>query len=293
MHKLVFLLLLIQLTSPGTLPRHRPYTKRGTTKKLSLQQSDFKHQVATDADLLIDLRAEDNEANLASQTAVDNDEGDEVSIVMGTKREIPPPDVEVVEEECSAEEEQQPGAEMEGCLLHLKDVSVNIGNGVFVVGSDYRGEESVHLRHYVQGVGIEPYPTKKGVVLKPNRWALLKMSIELVDKLIAQKNEETTQHLGGNVYLRVLLFNSCVRVDIRQWWKPPNSEQVVPTKRGVSLTEQQWQHLKDAIAVVDTASDTMLSAQPCMFADDHANQLGFMTCPECSPDTWKDNRVFL
>lgn len=47
------------------------------------------------------------------------------------------------------------------------------------------------------------------------------------------KNEAQSWHLGYNVYVHVKENNPCV--DIRQYWKPNDDSDIVPTRKGLCL----------------------------------------------------------
>jgi len=154
------------------------------------------------------------------------------------------------------------------------NASFALGNGRYVKVSEWKGEKRVDMREW-----DGDKPTKKGISLTLMRWKNLVDSLEYVDA--ALKSGDAYQlHVGGNVYCSVREKNPCV--DIRQHWKP--EDEVVPCKKGLCLRPSEYQHLKEAISGVGTLIPELSSIVPCMFQSDHANQLGYLRCPECNPN---------
>jgi hypothetical protein len=50
------------------------------------------------------------------------------------------------------------------------------------------------------------------------------------------------EHLGHNIHVTV--EQGYERVDIRKWWLPEGAENIMATKKGVSLSLTMWQELK-------------------------------------------------
>ncbi len=88
-------------------------------------------------------------------------------------------------------------------------------------------------------------------------------------------------HLGRNVYAVVQPNNP--NINIRQYWLPPNSAEVVPTRTGITLRKSEFATLKDVASVIGDFVPELNSVVPCPYSSDHQNQLGFLRCPECNP----------
>ena len=142
--------------------------------------------------------------------------------------------------------------------------------------SEWRGEQRVDLREWE-----DDKPTKKGISLTLMRWKNLVDRIEDVDKAL-QNGSDYRLHLGGNVFCSVWEANPCV--DIRQYWQP--EDKVVPCKKGLCLRPDEYRRLKLMIPDVGSLVPELSSVVPCMFQGDHANQLGYLRCPECNPNDY-------
>lgn len=154
----------------------------------------------------------------------------------------------------------------------------DLGSDRYVVAKKFNGKIQVHIREYAKGAnGL--YPTKKGIALDLEKW---KQIDELYYKDVTEcieKKEDYKQHLGENVYVSVQKGYQCV--NIRKWFLPPDETSIVPTRKGIALTFQQWNNFKGAIDLVGKIlKDQLDEIEFC----DHQNQMGFFTCTKCNPN---------
>ena len=77
-------------------------------------------------------------------------------------------------------------------------------------------------------------------------------------------------------------------VNLRQWWLPPGTETVVPTKKGICLMPEVWQKLTEVTKQVEDMVPAVKDGIPCGLRDDHSNQEGLLRCLHCSPNTYQD-----
>ena len=59
---------------------------------------------------------------------------------------------------------------------------IPIGNCKFVKVCKYRGNTYVNIRDYIKGDTGRFYSTKRGVLLTPSEWKILKKSVKDIDK---------------------------------------------------------------------------------------------------------------
>lgn len=161
---------------------------------------------------------------------------------------------------------------VEICRLHL-------GDERYVVVKPFAGKIQVHIRLYEVGFR-GPYPTKKGVALNLEMWKKLEERyVEDIDeavKLFANKEieVETRIHIGSNFHVSVK--KPFARVDVRRWFLSDDAKEIVPTRKGISLTFEQWDHVKNAMKLVrQLLSDELEKVTFCEESNDHQNQLGF------------------
>lgn len=164
---------------------------------------------------------------------------------------------------------------------------IPIGNDIFVVANKFSDKIWIHIRKYEKNSTGGYYPTKKGVALCMNQWLLLEMYVSAIDNAIGHmiddvnEEHETAFHLGQGVY--VTLNKTFPTVDVRQRWRIPESGNVVPTKRGVSLTYDKWEALKDLFPEVRRSVPELEETLPCICTDSHQNQEGMLSCSFCNP----------
>jgi len=90
-------------------------------------------------------------------------------------------------------------------------------------------------------------------------------------------------------------------VDLRRFYLPyglQGEHNIKPTKHGIALRlDDEWSALMDLMPVIYTANPHLLSINPCCDNDDHANQLGMLSCPGCNPFNtiawnWSDDIIY-
>eukprot|EP01118_Nematostelium_gracile_P013493 TRINITY_DN509_c0_g1_i2.p1 TRINITY_DN509_c0_g1~~TRINITY_DN509_c0_g1_i2.p1 ORF type:complete len:194 (-),score=53.68 TRINITY_DN509_c0_g1_i2:39-620(-) len=75
------------------------------------------------------------------------------------------------------------------------------------------------------------------------------------DGLEENEKGEFVLTLGSSEYLRARIskFKNMTLIDIRKWYKDKASGEIKPGNKGISLTEQQWESLKENMNRIDTA----------------------------------------
>ena len=122
---------------------------------------------------------------------------------------------------------------------------IPLGNDRYLQISEWKGELRVDLREWQND-----YPTKKGISLNTMQFKDLSRGLsEVIDPVLKNEKGENKgathderYHLGGGVYVTLTKNNPCV--DIRQYWKPPNQNDTVPTKKGLTLRPLEYATLR-------------------------------------------------
>lgn len=165
---------------------------------------------------------------------------------------------------------------------------LDLGKGCFVVAKRFRGELLIHVRVYERRLDGSIFPTKRGIALGLQRWKKLEQcSVSDVDRCIREyregKDVKYMFHLGGNYHVSVKSGFPCV--DIRSWFLPENSDNICATRKGISLTFEQFDKLKGAMVVVrEFLGKELEDIIFCENSDDHQNQEGALRCRECHPN---------
>ncbi len=162
-------------------------------------------------------------------------------------------------------------------------------NSVFVVVNEFRGNVLVHIRKYIEKNG-KKYPTKTGAALTPTRWNEFVTGLheleDSVNKLSAGGDLRYTQHLGGNWNVTVNSEFPCV--NIRRFWLPEGAEQAVASRKGIALRIDEFKALVASMNDINSHVPELSDVIPCSMRDDHQNQLGMLTCPECNPNDFQN-----
>lgn len=72
-------------------------------------------------------------------------------------------------------------------------------------------------------------------------------------------------------------------MDIRHFWKPNDAVEPVPTRKGVTLNNQKLTRLLQVVEQVRECVPELNQTELCAFSESHQNQLGMLSCPECTP----------
>ncbi|KAL4231824.1 hypothetical protein ACF0H5_009400 [Mactra antiquata] len=82
------------------------------------------------------------------------------------------------------------------------------------------------------------FPTKNGAALKPVRWNSFVSNLDDIEEakkgLSAEEIFDFKHHLGGNWYVGVNSNFPCV--NIRKFWLPEGEQDIVPSRKGITLT---------------------------------------------------------
>ena len=169
----------------------------------------------------------------------------------------------------------------------LPKVQLPIGEPCYVVGQYFKGNLYLHIREYTD-TPTRLVPTKKGIALTPQQWKELELFIPLIEAEVrnARNGEKTleTWHLGSN--WMVTVNNLYPGVDIRKFWMPPTSNELSATKKGMFLTYERFDRLKNVISEIPHFLPELNMVVPCYLQDDHQNQMGALECRQCHPNGW-------
>jgi len=127
----------------------------------------------------------------------------------------------------------------------------------------------------MRGKGDVLIPTKKGMSLTVGRWKLLVEVIEMSDSGL-KNNSSQKMHLGDNVYASVRGGNPYI--DIRQYWKPFNKDDIVPSKKVICLHSTEDKKLKTMFSVIGDSFPDMKVVAPYYLQSDHANIISYISC---------------
>jgi len=171
-------------------------------------------------------------------------------------------------------------------VQHQPELKLLFAPNRYLVYSRFNDRDNIHIREYgvktiAIGMGDCEYPTKKWVCFTPGRLKVLRNKIEEIDEQLSRKSPLTDYkaHLGAGIYVTIGEFNC---VDIRRHWIPEGHTEIIPTKRGITLSPSQWRSFKEKLGELLTIHPTLGAAEECF----HQNQMGHIECYECSPFGW-------
>ncbi len=155
----------------------------------------------------------------------------------------------------------------------------HIGGELYLFDSVLNGTTYIHVRALAN---YRATPTRNGVTLTLQRCNELYSIIpEIVIHIDQVRRKETTfyrRHIGGNWYVTMETgFNT---VDIRRFWQPDDSTCIRATRKGVSLTFNQFDELKNGLRMIEGVVPELSQVVPCYLTGNHQRDL----CRECSPN---------
>ena len=165
-------------------------------------------------------------------------------------------------------------------------MKLSLSGNRYVTANTFKGYVMIHIRQFTEdGVPIKG----KGIALTVVQWVELMSCIDGINNKLKHITDENVpdfkHHLGGNKYVRVTNGFRCV--DLRLFWLPEDKREVVPTKKGIALSIQEWyEFTKLANSQVPKYVPEIMTTVPCIFRDDHANQMGYLECINCNPNYW-------
>lgn len=151
----------------------------------------------------------------------------------------------------------------------------------YLVFSKFNNVDRIHIREYdIKSNETEriEYPTMKGICLTTGRLKVLLNKITEIDERLKRRYPPTPYktHLGAGIYVSVTEFNC---VDFRRHWIPEGQIEVIPTKRGITISPTQWKSLKEKLEEMLSTHPELATGEVCF----HQNQMDIFNCSECMP----------
>ncbi|XP_062600342.1 uncharacterized protein LOC134261976 [Saccostrea cucullata] len=174
------------------------------------------------------------------------------------------------------------------------DEEYDIGNDCHVSAQRHEGNVYIHIRYFDTSPTGRKYPSKKGIVLHLEKWKkLTEDCLDEIDKALEDSQKEDgnvsyKEHLGHNVHVTV--EQGYKWVDIRKWWKPEDAENIVATRKGISLPVDLWKEFKKTIPVLRKRFQKELDDIRYCYLD-HDNQMSMLKCPGCNPNDYMNHEL--
>ena len=153
----------------------------------------------------------------------------------------------------------------------------HLGQDLNLFDSLFNEQTYVHVRKLLR----ETIPTKDGISLTLQWCSELIMSLPLLDDVVStmQQNQVTfyRRNLGGN--WQVTIQSGFNRVDIRKFWFPVGAKELQATRKGVSLTFDQFRELKNGLKSITSYVPELNNIVACYSDPNH----DVPNCLECTP----------
>ena len=173
------------------------------------------------------------------------------------------------------------------------DHLVHIGNARYLLYGESDGVVVLRIQEceYVPASGGEKHQAKM-VRLTVQQWMDLMSEVDLINGAI-EEFDDVKIPIGCNTFVRVQSQRR--RVDIREFFLPEGACRdmqiapdqfeniVVPTRRGISLTYEEWHNLVGhAAALITAGSEKLKTARKGSCLSHHGGERGWLTCCHCN-----------
>lgn len=119
-----------------------------------------------------------------------------------------------------------------------------ISSNRFVSLENWKGSDTIDIREYYEANG-EQRPGKKGITLSSSQVQALVSEIEAVSNALSAQDGSYSLQLSSKRQVTVSVFKGVPMVNIREYYEKDGG--LLPTKKGISLPEDQWASCKAAL----------------------------------------------
>ena len=122
--------------------------------------------------------------------------------------------------------------------------------------------------------------TKKGVFLRPNRWAGLKNHVDELTSNLTSKSQRQF-NIGGGI--KAGSGGKYPGISLRKFWRPADTLDVVASRKGIELTCAEWGRLVALIGTGTLEAPSPALWEACECSLSHNGQVEAAQCRECHP----------
>lgn len=119
----------------------------------------------------------------------------------------------------------------------------------------------------------------EGVFLPLKRYSILAQCAQSLRDSLGSAN---TYHLGGGYYAETTASSQNVHLT-KYDYDIKSDTWAINVEDGVTLKQQQFDLFITYLQDVENVIPELTVLTPCYLQEDHQNQYGFLTCPECNP----------
>jgi hypothetical protein len=175
------------------------------------------------------------------------------------------------------------------------DHLVHIGNARYLLCGEVDGTFILRIQEcqYQKPQGGEKQPAKM-IRFTIQQWMDLMDEVDAIGSAM-EEFDKVQLHIGGNTYVRVQPQRH--RIDIREFFLPDGrvrdldmtpdqfDDYVLPTRRGISLTYDEWTTLIErAVPLIEAGSERLKAARRGSCLTYHHGQLSWLKCTHCNPN---------
>lgn len=132
--------------------------------------------------------------------------------------------------------------------------TVDLGGSVLCSINCFQGKKGVDVRRMWQD-GDDLKPTAKGIRFGEDEWKTLHEHADQID--VASKEKKETKIELADLSIITINGQGGDRIDMRKWYVDKADGEKKPTKKGVSLSVQQWEKLRQNFSKIDAMYQEM------------------------------------
>ena len=88
-------------------------------------------------------------------------------------------------------------------------------------------------------------------------------------------------HLGANCFIETL--STSENIHFAKYEEIYEDVHALSVDEGIALNKSQFNVIVEKMCEIEAVIPELSAIVPCYLREDHQNQLGAMTCPECNP----------
>jgi hypothetical protein len=131
----------------------------------------------------------------------------------------------------------------------LKQLKKNSSEEIWIAVTNYKDRELLDMRVYYRSIDdMQMKPTKRGVSVPLAKAGDLLEALEKIETVpLGEPVMKIEKSETETVYVAMKEFKGLKLVDVRTYFRPPASEDMVPSQKGVSVRVNLLDQVKDAL----------------------------------------------
>lgn len=154
----------------------------------------------------------------------------------------------------------------------------DLGGDKYLYLSKFRNETLVQIRKFELNEKGKKYPTKKGITMKPWRFANFCDMLDIIEAT-HKKTENRPDRMRISGKLCAWFTTDWAGLQLREVFRDKEGKEWPSKFKGIPLGSQEWNKLREFAPQLRELNSTLRNAEPCF----HHGQMDMLYCYECNP----------